>query len=123
VNKGMVYNRRRLLTSVMSTTMVTVTTTMRLLWAALPPIRCGQNKSRLLATDLSEHRRRLYPFAIKRRRIVTLICPGERFLHGGKVCVSSVSYLLALCSMAGARSRASMLCSQKAREMLYRASA
>jgi len=122
VNKGTVYLRLTpALTSVMSTTMVIVTTTTRVVRAVLPPIQWRHINSRLFTTDLPHHRRRLYPSAL--RKIITLMCLGVRFLHGGKMCVSSVSYLLALCSMVGARLRASMLYSQQARRMLYRAAA
>jgi hypothetical protein len=107
--------------SVMSTTMVIVTTTLRVVWVALPPIQWRQAKSRLFITDLSHHRRRPYPSALRRK--ITLMCPGERFLHGGKVCAPSVSYLLALSSMTGVHPLASMLYCRKARGMLYRAAA
>ena len=100
MNKGMVCTRlrppRRFL---MSTTMVIATTTMRVLPVALPPIPCRQNTGRLFITDLPSHRRRPCPSVIKRRRISTLMRPGERFLHGGGVCVPAVSYPAALCSM------------------------
>jgi len=122
VNKGTVcYRLPPLLTSVMSTTMVIVTTTTRVLSAVLPPIQWRHINSRLFTTDLPLHRRRLYPSAL--RRIITLMCLGERFLHGGMMCVSSVSYLLALCNMTSARLRASLLLSPNARRMLYRATA
>jgi hypothetical protein len=120
VNKGAVCIRRlRPPISVIATTMVIVTTMLRPPSGALPPIPWWQNTGRLFITDLPTHRRRPYP-SVEKRRITTLIRPGERCLHGGKACVPTVSYLLTLCSMANTHPRASMQCRQ-AWGMLYRA--